>query len=59
MKKTDNSVMWIGGYCLLPLLAVVLAALLLTRMLQRAARSSDSGLGRHEAAGEISSAGRK
>ena len=30
MKKTDNAVMWIGGYCFLPLLAVVLAALLLT-----------------------------
>lgn len=30
MKKTDNPVMWIGGYCLLPLLAVVFAALLLS-----------------------------
>jgi mono/diheme cytochrome c family protein len=30
MKKTDNAVMWIGGYCFLPLLAVVLAALLLS-----------------------------
>jgi mono/diheme cytochrome c family protein len=30
MKKTDNSVAWIGGYCFLPLLAVVLAALLLS-----------------------------
>ena len=30
MKKADNSVAWIGGYCFLPLLAVVLAALLLS-----------------------------
>ncbi len=47
--KQHNPLLWAGGYCALPLACILVALLFLSRMLQRPARSSRRGLGRHEA----------
>ena len=50
--------MWIGGYCLLPLIACCWRCCS-DRMLRRPARSAAAGVGRHEAPAEIQAADAK